>query len=111
MMMLMILLVCVCVCDEGTIPWEVLHDFVQNHALRKIKLGNNNFDGVSSGIPSLISAMTKLEELSLHSLGFTGMYTVITSDRSKCIRCRQCWRFQQQYRSHASLFAPKQAYR
>ena len=89
MMMLMILLVCVCVCDEGTIPWEVLHDFVQNHALRKIKLGNNNFDGVSSGIPSLISAMTKLEELSLHSLGFTGMYTVITSDRSKYVRCRR----------------------
>ena len=90
MMMLMILLVCVCVCvcvcDEGTIPWEVLHDFVQNHALRKIKLGNNNFDGVS-GIPSLISAMTKLEELSLHSLGFTGMYTVITTHQSNNIIC------------------------
>ena len=55
----------------GSIPWEVLRDLVQDHALRKISLGNNKFDSVGE-IPPLVSEMNKLEELMLHSLGFTG---------------------------------------
>ena len=55
----------------GSIPWEVLRDLVQDHALRKINLGNNKFDSVGE-IPPLVSEMNKLEELNLHTLGFTG---------------------------------------
>jgi hypothetical protein len=55
----------------GSIPWEVLRDLVQDHALRKISLGNNKFDSVGE-IPPLVSEMNKLEELNLHTLGFTG---------------------------------------
>ena len=57
----------------GSIPWEVLRDLVQDHALRKINLGNNKFDSVGE-IPPLVSEMNKLEELVLHSLGFTGSF-------------------------------------
>jgi len=64
----------------GSIPWEVLRDLVQDHALRKISLGNNKFDSVGE-IPPLVSEMNKLEELNLHTLGFTGS----VPDFSACV--------------------------
>ena len=60
-----------CEIGIGPIPWQHLHDLVQNQALRKIRLGNNKFTEVGA-IPPIVCEMTKLEILTLHSLGFAG---------------------------------------
>ena len=55
----------------GHIPWQHLHDLVQNQALRQVRLGNNKFTEVGA-IPPIVCEMTKLEVLTLHALGFAG---------------------------------------
>jgi hypothetical protein len=66
--------VCCCrvACHTGRIPWSELHDLVQDHLLREIRLGNNKFTDVST-IPVIVSNLHKVEVLTLHGLGYTGM--------------------------------------
>ena len=48
----------------------MLHTLVQDHKLRNIHLSHNNFD--VGEIPSIVCTMTKLQELFIGVLGFTG---------------------------------------
>ena len=54
----------------GEIPWEMLRALVQEHSLRRLFLGNNKF--TVDTIPEVVGTMTKLEELGLGELGYTG---------------------------------------
>ena len=68
----------------GPIPWQHFHDLVQNQALRQICLGNNKFTDVGA-IPPIVCEMTKLEVLTLHSLGFAGGYLLVVFLRTKTV--------------------------
>ena len=54
----------------GEIPWEMLRALVQEHSLRKLYFGDNKF--TVDTIPEVVGTMTKLEELDLSGLGYTG---------------------------------------
>ena len=48
----------------------MFYDLVQNHGLRKLLLGGNEFTVTT--IPPIVATMTNLEELAIDYLGFTG---------------------------------------
>jgi hypothetical protein len=54
----------------GEIPWEMLRALVQEHSLRKLYLGRNKF--TVDTIPEIVGTLTKLKELDLEKLGYTG---------------------------------------
>jgi hypothetical protein len=54
----------------GEIPWEMLRALVQEHSLRTLYLGNN--ESTVETIPEIVGTMTKLEQLDLSGLGYTG---------------------------------------
>ena len=57
-------------------PWELFASLVQDHALRRLKLGGNSFDiaDTHGQLPgdAIWSRMVELEELDVQGLGYTG---------------------------------------
>ena len=74
---------------SGEIPWEMLRTLVQEHSLRTLYLGSNEF--TVDTIPEIVGTMTKLEHLDLMKLGYTGKSgtlksgTLPVTSRVRCV--------------------------